>query len=80
MPQEVEAHLRPLVAGLGRELRASIDFMSINAKKPSSKILISGAASRSKFLVQLLQTELAVPMQGLVSYQKECLYLLRHSK
>jgi type IV pilus assembly protein PilM len=60
MPQEVEAHLQPLVAALGRELRASIDFFEHQREKTVSKILISGGASRSEFLVQLLQTELAV--------------------
>jgi type IV pilus assembly protein PilM len=61
MPQEVEAHLQPLVAALGRELRASIDFFEHQREKTVNKILISGGASRSEFLVQLLQTELAVP-------------------
>jgi type IV pilus assembly protein PilM len=60
MPQEVEAHLQPLVAALGRELRASIDFFEHQREKTVNKILISGGASRSEFLVQLLQTELAV--------------------
>jgi type IV pilus assembly protein PilM len=61
MPQEVEAHLQPLVAGLGRELRASIDFFEHQREKTVGRILISGGASRSDFLVQLLQTELGVP-------------------
>jgi type IV pilus assembly protein PilM len=61
MPQEVEAHLQPLVAALGRELRASIDFFEHQREKTVSKVLISGGASRSEFLLQLLQTELAVP-------------------
>jgi type IV pilus assembly protein PilM len=61
MPQEVEAQLQPLVAALGRELRASIDFFEHQREKTVNKVLISGGASRSEFLVQLLQTELAVP-------------------
>jgi type IV pilus assembly protein PilM len=61
MPQEVEAHLQPLVAALGRELRASIDFFEHQREKTVSKVLISGGPSRSDFLVQLLQTELCVP-------------------
>lgn len=64
MPQEVEAHLQPLVAALGRELRASIDFFEHQREKTVNKILISGGASRSEFLVQLLQTELAVPCKA----------------
>jgi len=71
MPQEVEAHLQPLVAALGRELRASIDFFEHQREKTVSKVLISGGAARSEFLVQLLQTELGVackawyPTEGL---------------
>jgi type IV pilus assembly protein PilM len=60
MPQEVEPHLQPLVAALGRELRASIDFFEHQREKTVNRILISGGAARSEFLVQLLQTELAV--------------------
>jgi len=60
MPQEVEAHLQPLVAPLGRELRASIDFFEHQREKTVGKVLISGGASRSDFLVQLLQSELGV--------------------
>ncbi len=64
MPQEVDSHLQPLVAALGRELRASIDFFEHQREKTVSKVLISGGASRSEFLVQLLQTELAVPCKA----------------
>ena len=60
MPQEVEAHLQPLVAPLGRELRASIDFFEHQREKTVSKVLITGGAARSEFLVQMLQTELGV--------------------
>jgi type IV pilus assembly protein PilM len=60
MPQEVEAHLQPLVAPLGRELRASIDFFEHQREKTVNKILVSGGAARSEFLIQLLQAELGV--------------------
>jgi type IV pilus assembly protein PilM len=71
MPQEVESHLQPLVAPLGRELRASIDFFEHQKEATVGKILVSGGAARSEFILQLLQTELAVvckawfPTQGL---------------
>src|SRR5580658_1120274 len=64
MPQEVEAHLQPLVAPLGRELRASIDFFEHQREKTVNKILISGGAARSDFLIQMLQAELGVPCKG----------------
>jgi type IV pilus assembly protein PilM len=71
MPQEAEAHLQPLIAPLGRELRASIDFFEHQREKTVGKILVCGGAARSDFILQLLQTELAVvckawfPTQGL---------------
>jgi type IV pilus assembly protein PilM len=71
MPQEVEVHLQPLIAPLGRELRASIDFFEHQREKTVGKILVSGGAARSEYLLQLLQTELAVvckawfPTQGI---------------
>ena len=71
MPQEVEVHLQPLVAPLGRELRASIDFFEHQREVTVGKILVCGGAARSEFILQLLQTELAVackawfPTQGL---------------
>jgi type IV pilus assembly protein PilM len=61
MPQEVEVHLQPLVAPLGRELRASIDFFEHQREVTVGKILVCGGAARSEFILQLLQTELAVP-------------------
>ncbi len=60
MPQEVETHLQPLVAPLGRELRASIDFFEHQQEKTVQRVLICGGAARSEFLLQLLQAELGV--------------------
>jgi Tfp pilus assembly PilM family ATPase len=60
MPAEVEAHLQPLIAPLGRELRASIDFFEHQREKTVSQVLLSGGAARSEFIVQLLQAELVV--------------------
>jgi type IV pilus assembly protein PilM len=64
MPQEVEGHLHPLVAPLGRELRASIDFFEHQMEKTVNKVLISGGAARSEFLVQMLHAELGVPCKA----------------
>jgi Tfp pilus assembly PilM family ATPase len=41
-------------------LRASIDFFEHQREKTVSKVLITGGAARSEFLVQMLQTELGV--------------------
>src|SRR5208282_4653056 len=56
----VEVHLQPLVSPLGRELRASIDFFEHQRETTVSKILVSGGAARSEFILNMLQTELAV--------------------
>jgi type IV pilus assembly protein PilM len=64
MPQEVEAHLQPLLAPLGRELRASIDFFEHQQDKTVSQVLVCGGAARSDFILQLLQSELIVPCKS----------------
>ena len=64
MPQEVESHLQPLVAPLGRELRASIDFFEHDRDKTVSQVLICGGACRSDYILQLLQAELGVPCKA----------------
>lgn len=60
MPMEVQTNLEALVAPLGRELRASIDFFEHQQDKAVGKVFISGGSSRSEFIVQTLQTELMV--------------------
>ena len=63
MPQEVEVHLLPALAPLGRDLRASIDFFEHHQDHPVGQVLICGGASRSEFFIQNLQTELMIPCQ-----------------
>ena len=63
MPKEVESHLQPLISPLGRELRASMDFFEHQCERTVGKALISGAAARSEFILQLLQAELGVVCQ-----------------
>jgi len=63
MPKEVETHLQPLIAPLGRELRASMDFFEHQCEKTVTKALVSGGAARSEFILQLLQAELGVVCQ-----------------
>lgn len=61
MPQEVESTLQPLLAPIGRELRASIDFFEHQQDKPVTQVFLSGAAARSDFILQVLQMELIAP-------------------
>jgi len=60
MASEVEAVLQGLIAPLGRELRASIDFFEHQQDKTVSQVYLSGGAARSEFIIQCLQNELMV--------------------
>lgn len=64
MPQEVESTLQPLLAPIGRELRASIDFYEHQQDKTVTQVLVTGAAARSEFILQVLQTEMMVPCRN----------------
>jgi type IV pilus assembly protein PilM len=64
MPRDVETTLQPLLAPIGRELRASIDFYEHQQDKTVTQVLVSGAAARSEFVLQVLQTELMVPCKN----------------
>jgi type IV pilus assembly protein PilM len=59
--QEVQATMAPLISPLARELRASVDFFEHQQDRTVGQVYISGAAARSDYLLQTLQTELMVP-------------------
>lgn len=61
MPTEVQAALEPLVGGLGRELRAFLDFFEHQQDVAVSQVFVSGGSARGELLVQALQMELLVP-------------------
>jgi len=67
MPAEVESSLQPLLSPLGRDLRTSIDFFEHQADKVVSQVYVSGAASRSDFMLQALQAELMAACQKCVA-------------
>lgn len=60
---EVQVAMQSLLMPLGRELRASIDFIEHQQDKAVSQVYMSGASARSKFIVDTLQSELMVPSQ-----------------
>lgn len=60
MPADVQPHLEPLLATLGRELRASIDYFEHQHDKTVGQVFISGATARSELVVQALQAELMI--------------------
>lgn len=64
MPQEVEQGLLPVLHGIGRELRASIDFFETQNDQPVSVVYLSGGAARSEFFVQSLQSDLMLPCKA----------------
>lgn len=61
MASEVQTTLEPLVSGLGRELRAFIDFFEHQQDVPVSQIYLCGGGARGELIVQALQLELLVP-------------------
>lgn len=58
MPTEVQDQLQALVAPLGRELKASMDFFEHQQDRPVSQVFLSGGPARSDLIVQMLQAEL----------------------
>ena len=61
MAAEVQAALEPLVSGLGRELRAFLDFFEHQQDVPVSQVFLTGGSARGELVVQALQMELLVP-------------------
>lgn len=64
MPNEVQPNLESLINPLGRELRASVDFFEHQHDKTLTQVFVSGAASRSEFILQCLQNEMMVPCKS----------------
>lgn len=60
MPVEIQPQLEALVAPLGRELRASMDFYEHQYDRAVSKAYLSGGSARSDLILEMLQTELMV--------------------
>lgn len=60
MPQEVQDQLQILIAPLGRELRASLDFYEHQNDRQVTRVYVSGGAARSEIILQILQTELLI--------------------
>ena len=61
MATEVQSSLEPLIHGLGRELRAFIDFFEHQQDLAVSQVFVSGGSARGELAVQALQAELLVP-------------------
>lgn len=65
IPTEVQSSLEPLIAPLGREMRASIDCFEHQQDKTVSQVFVTGSSSRSDFIIQALKTELLVDCKRL---------------
>jgi type IV pilus assembly protein PilM len=61
LAHEVESAMGPLLMPLARELRASIDFFEHQQDRTVGQVYVSGAASRSEYLLEALHGELGVP-------------------
>lgn len=60
MASEVQSTLEAVIAPLGRELRASIDFFEHQQDRPVSVAFLTGGSTRSEYVVQTLQQELLI--------------------
>ena len=60
---EIQVAMQSLLMPLGRELRASIDFIEHQQDRSVSKVYMSGGSARSQFIVETLQSELMVPSE-----------------
>jgi type IV pilus assembly protein PilM len=58
---EVQSTMVSLLAPLGRELRASIDFFEHQQDRTVTQVYVSGGSARSDHILETLQTELMVP-------------------
>ena len=61
MPTEVQPVLEAIIAPLGRELRASLDFFEHQQEKHVSQVFVSGGSARSEFILKILEAEMTVP-------------------
>lgn len=64
MPAEVQPTLEAVIAPLGRELRASLDFFEHQQDKTIAQVFVSGGAARNDIIVQALQNMLMVPCKS----------------
>lgn len=60
MPAEVQPQIEALVAPLGRELRASLDFFEHQSDRTVSQVYVSGGSARSELTLAALQAEMMV--------------------
>ena len=58
MPSEIQSTLEAIVAPLGRELRASIDFFEHQQDRMVSRIYVAGGPTRSDIILQFLRNEM----------------------
>jgi type IV pilus assembly protein PilM len=61
LADEVQSTMVALLAPLGRELRASIDFFEHQQDRTVAQVYVSGGSARSDHILETLQTELMVP-------------------
>jgi type IV pilus assembly protein PilM len=61
LADEVQSTMVALLAPLGRELRASIDFFEHQQDRTVAQVYVSGGSARSDHILEMLQTELMVP-------------------
>ncbi len=60
MAPEVQSMLEMQITPLGRELRASLDFVEHQQDRPVSQVFVSGGSAQSEMILQMLHAEMFV--------------------
>lgn len=60
MAPEVQSMLELQISPLGRELRASLDFVEHQQDRPVSQVFVSGGSAQSEMILQMLHAEMFV--------------------
>lgn len=60
MAPEVQSMLEMQIIPLGRELRASLDFVEHQRDRPVSQVYLSGGSAQSEMILQMLHSEMFV--------------------
>lgn len=64
MPEKVNAQLKTLILPLSNELSNSIHFFEQQQDKKVSDVYVSGGSARSKFIIEILQSDLHLPCKS----------------
>ncbi len=64
MPEKVNSQLKTLISPLSHELSNSIHFFEQQQDKKVSEVYVSGGSARSKFIIDILESDLNLPCRS----------------